>query len=117
MRNRRRLLTVRDDREVLRGDATALFSLAPPPHAGDAVLFLYINFAIRERDISGYIAMINANPSIDPSGISISQYSTYFVPLKQSNRLVCIAGGKDVVASIVQFIGCGQTDECFIFDN
>jgi hypothetical protein len=56
-------------------------------------------------------------PSIDPSGISISKYTTYFVPLKQSNRLVGIAGGKDVVASVVQFIGCGQTDECFIFDN
>jgi chemotaxis protein CheC len=50
--------------EVLRGDATALFSLAPPPHAGDAVLFLYINFAIRERDISGYIAMIMDLPSL-----------------------------------------------------
>jgi hypothetical protein len=49
------------------------------------------------------VSAANANPSIDPSGIS--------------NRLVGIAGGKDVVASIVQFIGCGQTDECFIFDN
>jgi hypothetical protein len=63
------------------------------------------------------VSAANANLSIDPSGISISKYTTYFVPLKQSNRLVGIAGGKDVVACIVQFIGCGQTDECFIFDN
>ena len=44
--------------EVLRGDAKTFFSLAPPPVAGDVVMFLYINFAIRERDISGYISMI-----------------------------------------------------------
>jgi hypothetical protein len=45
------------------------------------------------------VSAANANLSIDPSGISISKYTTYFVPLKQSNRLVGIAGGKDVVAS------------------
>jgi hypothetical protein len=71
------------------------------------------------RSIDGHRRRTSARPmpSIDPSGISISKYTTYFVPLKQSNRLVGIAGGKDVVASVVQFIGCGQTDECFIFDN
>jgi hypothetical protein len=36
-------------------------------------------------------------PSI-PRAYQISKYTTYFVPLKQSNRLVGIAGGKDVVA-------------------
>lgn len=50
--------------EVLRGNATAFFSLAPPPVAGDVVMFLYINFAVRERDISGYIAMIMDLPSL-----------------------------------------------------
>jgi chemotaxis protein CheC len=50
--------------EVLRGEARALFSLAPPPEAGDVVMFLYINFAVRERDISGYIAMIMDLPSL-----------------------------------------------------
>src|ERR1700748_1730117 len=50
--------------EVLRGDARTFFSLAPPPEAGDVVMFLYINFAIRERDISGYIAMIMDLPSL-----------------------------------------------------
>ena len=50
--------------EVLRGNAATFFSLAPPPAAGDVVMFLYINFAIRERDISGYIAMIMDLPSL-----------------------------------------------------
>jgi chemotaxis protein CheC len=51
--------------EVLRGNATTFFSLAPPPVAGDVVLFLYIDFAVRERDISGYIAMIMDLPSLN----------------------------------------------------
>ena len=50
--------------EVLRGNAATFFSLAPPPEAGDVVMFLYINFAVRDRDISGYIAMIMDLPSL-----------------------------------------------------
>lgn len=50
--------------EVLRGSAATFFSLAPPPAAGDFVMFLYINFAVREQDISGYIAMIMDLPSL-----------------------------------------------------
>jgi chemotaxis protein CheC len=50
--------------EVLRGNAATFFSLAPPPEAGDVVMFLYITFAVRERDISGYIAMIMDMPSL-----------------------------------------------------
>jgi chemotaxis protein CheC len=50
--------------EMLRGNAATFFSLAPPPEAGDVVMFLYINFAIRERDITGYIAMIMDLPSL-----------------------------------------------------
>jgi chemotaxis protein CheC len=50
--------------EVLRGNAAMFFSLAPPPVAGDVVMFLYINFAVRERNISGYIAMIMDMPSL-----------------------------------------------------
>jgi chemotaxis protein CheC len=50
--------------EVLRGDAATFFNLAPPPEGGDVVMFLYINFAVRERDISGYIAMIMDLPSL-----------------------------------------------------
>ena len=31
---------------------------------GDVVLFLYINFAVKERDIRGYIAMLMDMPSL-----------------------------------------------------
>jgi chemotaxis protein CheC len=50
--------------EVLHGNAATFFSLAPPPEAGDVVMFHFINFVIRERDISGYIAMIMDLPSL-----------------------------------------------------
>lgn len=50
--------------EVLRGNAATFFSLEAPPEAGDVVIFLYITFAVRERDISGYIAMIMDMPSL-----------------------------------------------------
>ena len=32
--------------------------------AGEVVLFLYIDFAMRERDIRGYIAMLMDMPSL-----------------------------------------------------
>lgn len=51
--------------EILRGQGRDLFDLAPPPEAGDVVLFLYINFAVRERDIRGYIAMLMDMPSLE----------------------------------------------------
>jgi chemotaxis protein CheC len=50
--------------EILRGNGRDFFNLAPPPEAGDVVMFLYIDFAVRERDISGYIAMIMDMPSL-----------------------------------------------------
>ena len=50
--------------EVLRGNAATFFGLAPPPEAGDVVMFLFINFEVRKRDISGYIAMIMDLPSL-----------------------------------------------------
>ena len=50
--------------EIVRGEPAVFFNLEPPPEAGDVVMFLYINFAIRERDISGYIAMIMDLPSL-----------------------------------------------------
>ena len=51
--------------EILRGDSAALFSLPPPPEAGDFVLFIYINFLVRERDIQGYIALLMDLPSLE----------------------------------------------------
>jgi chemotaxis protein CheC len=50
--------------EVLRGDGKRFFNLPPPPAAGTTVLFVYINFALRRRDIAGYIAMMMDMPSL-----------------------------------------------------
>lgn len=50
--------------EILRGEAPEFFDLEPPPQPGDVVMFLYINFAVRERDIRGYIAMLMDMPSL-----------------------------------------------------
>jgi chemotaxis protein CheC len=50
--------------EVLRGESSRFFSLDPPPEAGTTVMFIYINFAVRRRDIEGYIAMMMDMPSL-----------------------------------------------------
>jgi chemotaxis protein CheC len=50
--------------EILRGEASHFFSLPPPPDAGDLGLFVYINFAVQDRDIKGYIAMLMDMPSL-----------------------------------------------------
>jgi len=38
--------------------------LPPPPAAGDVVVFLHIDFSIKQRDIDGYIVMLMDMPSI-----------------------------------------------------
>jgi chemotaxis protein CheC len=50
--------------EVLRGESSRFFSLEPPPAGGTTILFVYINFAVRSRDIDGYIAMMMDMPSL-----------------------------------------------------
>jgi chemotaxis protein CheC len=50
--------------EVIRGDGSKLFNLSPDASDGGVVLFLYINFAINDRDIRGYIAMLMDLPSL-----------------------------------------------------
>jgi chemotaxis protein CheC len=50
--------------EVIRGDGAMLFNLPPDSTDGGVVLFLYINFAINDRDIRGYIAMLMDLPSL-----------------------------------------------------
>ena len=50
--------------EVLRGESSKFFSLEPPPVAGTTVMFIYRNFAMRKRDINGYIAMMMDMPSL-----------------------------------------------------
>lgn len=60
--------------EILRGQSSELFSIAPPPEPGDVVMFLYINFAVRERDISGYIAMLMDMPSLSSLQVLLSEF-------------------------------------------
>jgi chemotaxis protein CheC len=60
--------------EILRGDSHDLFNLAPPPQAGEAVLFVHINFSIHERDIRGYIAMLMDLPSLAALKILLGEY-------------------------------------------
>jgi chemotaxis protein CheC len=50
--------------EVLRGDGAALFEIWEGAAADGLVLFLYIDFAVRKRDIRGYIAMLMDLPSL-----------------------------------------------------
>jgi chemotaxis protein CheC len=50
--------------EVLSGDGRLLFDVAGERPADGLVLFLYINFSIRNRDITGYIAMVMDLPSL-----------------------------------------------------
>jgi chemotaxis protein CheC len=60
--------------EILRGAGPEFFELAPPPAAGDVVLFLYINFAVSERDIRGYIAMLMDMPSLAALKILLGEF-------------------------------------------
>lgn len=50
---------------VRRGDSALLFETVVNGGEENFVLFLYINFSVRERDIRGYIAMIMDLPSLE----------------------------------------------------
>ncbi|AOR80719.1 chemotaxis protein CheX (plasmid) [Novosphingobium resinovorum] len=50
--------------EVLRGTGASLFEVSEDGKTDGLVLFLYIDFAVRSRDIRGYIAMIMDLPSL-----------------------------------------------------
>lgn len=50
--------------EVLRGNGATLFEIDETREAEGLVLFLYIDFAVRQRDIRGYIAMLMDIPSL-----------------------------------------------------
>ena len=60
--------------EVLRGEPALFFELAPPPDAGEVVMFLYINFAVRQRDIRGYIAMLMDMPSLEVLKVLLAEF-------------------------------------------
>jgi len=51
--------------QVIRGAAPGLFALGDGSDTEGVVLFLYINFAVSDRDIRGYIAMLMDLPSLD----------------------------------------------------
>lgn len=50
--------------EVLRGSGASLFEVDEDEKKDGLVLFLYIDFAVRTRDIRGYIAMIMDLPAL-----------------------------------------------------
>jgi chemotaxis protein CheC len=50
--------------EVVYGEGQEFFDLNPGAPVSDSVLFIYINFAVRQRDIRGYIAMLLDLPSL-----------------------------------------------------
>ncbi|MEK1888421.1 MAG: chemotaxis protein CheC [Phyllobacterium sp.] len=50
---------------VRRGDSNLLFEILPGSNEEGFVLFLYINFSVKEHDIRGYIAMIMDLPSME----------------------------------------------------
>jgi chemotaxis protein CheC len=50
--------------EVLRGNGALLFDVWEGSASDGLVLFLYIDFAVRDRDIRGYIAMLMDLPSL-----------------------------------------------------
>lgn len=50
--------------EVMRGDGSHLFDVQPAAKDDAVVLFLYINFAINDHNIRGYIAMLMDLPSL-----------------------------------------------------
>lgn len=60
--------------EILRGECAVFFNLAPPPAAGNVVLLLYIHFAVRQRDITGHIAMLMDMPSLQQLKLLLQEF-------------------------------------------
>jgi chemotaxis protein CheC len=62
--------------EVLHCSGGALFGGSQATRTGDGpiVLFLYINFSVRERDIRGYIAMLMDLPSLSALKMLIAEF-------------------------------------------
>jgi chemotaxis protein CheC len=60
--------------EVLRGDGALMFDIWEGAPADGLVLFLYIDFAVRERDIRGYIAMLMDLPSLTALKLLLDEF-------------------------------------------
>lgn len=61
--------------QVVRSNGSGLFELMEVgTEEGGVVLFLYINFAINDRDIRGYIAMLMDLPSLQALRVLIAEF-------------------------------------------
>lgn len=61
--------------QVVRSNGTGLFELMQvSAEEGGVVLFLYINFAINDRAIRGYIAMLMDLPSLEALRVLIAEF-------------------------------------------
>ena len=59
--------------EIVRGNGVDFFSPPITPASEDVVLFLYINFTVKERNIRGYIAMLMDLPALASLKLLIGQ--------------------------------------------
>ena len=50
--------------EVVYGDGAKFFAMGPAPDVNDRVMFIFINFIVRQRNITGYVAMLLDLPSL-----------------------------------------------------
>ena len=60
--------------EVVRGDGASLFEVSEGVAADGLVLFLYIDFAVRKRDIRGYIAMLMDLPALESLKLLLEEF-------------------------------------------
>jgi chemotaxis protein CheC len=60
--------------QVVRSNGTGLFEMIQQGPENGVVLFLYINFAINDRDIRGYIAMLMDLPSLQALRVLIAEF-------------------------------------------
>jgi chemotaxis protein CheC len=60
--------------EVRRGSGTHLFHIIGQPEHDGLVLFLYINFSLRDRDVRGYIAMLMDLASLESLKVLIGEF-------------------------------------------
>lgn len=60
--------------EVMHGYGRDLFVAAEPANQDGLVLFLYINFSVREHDIRGYIGMLMDLPSLTTLKVLVASF-------------------------------------------
>jgi PAS domain S-box-containing protein len=80
---------------VLRGSGTQLFEGGQNRDAEGLVLFLYINFSVRDRDIRGYIAMLMDLPALAAMRSLIGDFIRRYLPPEPSAAF-------DATASMVE---------------